>query len=252
MTTKIAVNPWIKYSHPNTRVRLRLFCFPYAGAGASIYNAWQNNLPPEVEVCSIQLPGRENRLKEAPFTEISFLTQTLVSILRPHFSTPFAFFGHSMGSLLSFELTRQLRRENAPSPVHLFIASRRAPQVLPSTAPMYSLPEPALIEKMRLVNGTSEAILQNSKWMQLLLTILRADLELCETYEYTPEAPLNCPISAFGGYQDGAVSQDDIAAWNVQTCNSFKLQMFVGNHFFLHNARVNILQAISQDLLPYL
>ncbi|BAZ21951.1 thioesterase [Kalymmatonema gypsitolerans NIES-4073] len=252
MTTTIAVNPWIKYPHPNPQARLRLFCLPYAGAGASIFNAWPNNLPPDVEVCPIQLPGRESRLKEAPFTQILLLAQTLVSVLRPHLNIPFAFFGHSMGSLLSFEVTRQLRRQNAPIPVHLFVASRRAPQVLASTPPMHLLPEPAFIEKVRLVNGTSEAILQNPKWMQLFLPILRADLELCETYTYTPEAPLNCPISAFGGYQDGVVSQDEIAAWSVQTCSSFTLRMFSGNHFFLHSARVPLLQAISQDLIPFL
>jgi medium-chain acyl-[acyl-carrier-protein] hydrolase len=252
MTATNTATPWIKYPRPNAQARLRLFCFPYAGSGASIYQAWPNNLPPEIEVCSVQLPGRENRLKEPAFSQISNLIQTLASVLRSQMNIPFAFFGHSMGSLLSFELARQLRRQNAPSPVHLFAASRRGPQIPAKTGPTYLLPEDEFIEKMRFVDGTSEAILQSPKWINYLLPILRADLLMCETYNYTDEEPLNCPISAFGSYSDQVVSQEEVTGWNVQTNNLFKLQMFSGNHFFLHNARTDLLQAIAQDLIPFL
>jgi medium-chain acyl-[acyl-carrier-protein] hydrolase len=252
MTATTDATSWLKYPRPNSQAKLRLFCFPYAGAGASIYQAWPNNLPPEIEVCSVQLPGRENRLKEPAFTEISNLTQTLASVLCSQMSIPFAFFGHSMGSLLSFELARQLRRQNDPIPVHLFVASRRAPQIPATTGPTYLLPEDKFIEKIRFVDGTSEAILQSPKWINYLLPILRTDLRMCETYNYTDENPLDCPISAFVSYGDRVVSQEEVTGWNVQTNNLFKLQIFSGNHFFLHNARTDLLQAIAQDLIPFL
>jgi medium-chain acyl-[acyl-carrier-protein] hydrolase len=248
MLTATEVNSWLNFPHPNSQAHLRLFCFPYAGTGASIFNNWWHNLPSEIEVCTVQLPGRENRWKEPLFASLLPLVETLVPILKPYLQLPFAFFGHSMGALLTFELARELRRQNLPTPVHLCVASRRAPQVLASHPPMHLLPTDEFIEKVRFVNGTSEAILQSSKWTNFLLPILRKDLGLCETYTYTDEAPLNCPISAFGGNSDRVVRLDEIAAWQVQTSSNFKLRMFAGNHFFLHQEREPLLNAIAQDL----
>ena len=239
---------WIKLYHPNPQARQRLFCFPSAGASASLFRVWAEKISSEIEVCSIQLPGRENRVKESLFTDISLLVQELAPILRPYLDLPFAFFGHSMGALLCFELAHKLWQQYNLNTVHLFVASRRAPQILASTPPLHQMPESVLVEKLRSINGTPETLLQNRKWREFFLPILRADLSLCETYTYTPNAPLNCPISAFGGFQDSAVSIPQIKAWSQQTCHSFTLKMFEGNHFFLNDAQSSLLQTISQDL----
>src|SRR3954471_14708509 len=113
----IATNPWIKIvSKPG--VRLRLFCFPYSGTGALAFRTWQTNFPAEAEVCPVQLPGRENRFKEAPFTRLAPLVNALADALTPYLDLPFAFYGHSLGSLVAFEVARKLRSRGAPQPVH--------------------------------------------------------------------------------------------------------------------------------------
>lgn len=248
MTTTLTLNSWVTCPKPNPQARLRLFCFPYAGGGASIFRTWPDDLPAQIEVCPVQLPGRESRLKEPPFTRLLPLVQTLAQVLHPYLNMPLAFFGHSMGALISFELAHQLRRQYSLDPVHLFVSGRGAPQIPDLEPPIHHLPEAAFVEELRRLNGTPESVLQNAELMRLVLPILRADFAICETYVHSTQEPLDCPISAFGGLQDSEVSYDSLAAWRDQTNSSFTLKMFPGNHFFLHSARSLILSAVSQDL----
>lgn len=253
MTTRLSFNSWITCPKPNPQARLRLFCFPCAGGMASAYKLWPNNLPADVEVCSVQLPGRGSRLKEPPFTRISALVQTLVPILRPYLNIPFAFFGHSMGGTVGFEIARQLRREDNPGPVHLFACSCPAPQIPILSPPIHMLPESAFVAELRhRYNAIPQTILENNELMQLFLPSLRADFAIIDTYVNTTEKPLDCPISVFGGLQDRAISYDALEAWRNQTRSSFTLQMFPGDHFFLHNTKSPFLQALSQQLYPLL
>ena len=248
MTSTPMFNSWLPYARANARTRLRLFCFPYAGGSASIFRMWSAMLPPEIEVCAVQLPGRENRVRELPLTQLNLLIQVLTEAFLPYLNMPFAFFGHSMGALVSFELARQLRRQNYPTPLHLFVSAHRAPQIRNFSPPIHQLPETLFVEKLRLLNGTASEVLEDDELMQLLQPTLRADFAICETYSYTTEDPLVCPISAFGGLYDDEVSYNDLAAWHEQTSSLFTLHILPGNHFFLHNLREPLLGAISKDL----
>lgn len=240
-------NSWVKCPNPNPHAYFRLFCFPYAGGSASIFRTWSDNLPSYIEVCPIQLPGREDRLKEAPFTHISPLVQTLTQVLRPYLSIPFAFFGHSMGALISFELARQLRAQQEPSPVHLFISGRRAPQI-PDRNLIHTLSEHEFLEELRHLNGTPKQVLENSELMQLLLPILRADFSICETYTYLSEPALDCSIFAFGGIEDSRETYDLLESWSAQTRSFFSLQMLPGDHFFLYASQQLLLEMLSHKL----
>lgn len=246
-------NAWICYHQPNPRARLRLFCFPYAGGSASIFRLFAEQLPVEIEVCPVQLPGRESRFMEKPFSHIEQLIIELHAALLPYLDMPYAFFGHSMGALVSFELARSLRRENhVTGPLHLIASAHRAPHI-PNTSPLiYQLPETQFLEELRRVNGTPEEVLQNRELLQLLLPLLRADFELCETYTYKQEQPLNCSISAFGGLQDQEITYESMQAWNIHTSKSFIIRFFAGDHFFLNGNQTDLLTAISQDLHEYL
>lgn len=135
------------------------------------------------------------------------------------------------------------------SPVHLFVSGHRAPQVPDRDPPIHALPESEFLQELRRFNGTPQAVLENAELMELLLPTLRADFAVVETYAYTPEPPLNCPIAAFGGLQDREVSGDELEAWREQTNASFVLEMFPGDHFFLHSAGSLLLQSLSQKLL---
>lgn len=243
---------WLPYRKPNARAQLRLFCFPYAGGGASLFRTWANDLPPEIDVWPVQLPGRESRMREAPFWRVRPLVAALASALWPHLAMPFAIFGHSMGALVAFELARYLRRQQGPRPVYLFVAGFRAPQI-PDPHPMYhQLPDDGFVAKLRDLEGTPEEVFQHAELMQLLLPVLRADFAVAETYVYTPEEPLECPITIFGGIQDHEARQAALAAWCTQTRASCNLHMLPGGHFFLQTAKTSLLQTIAEDLRPIL
>lgn len=232
---------------PNPQSRLRLFCFAYAGGGATIYRSWASLLPREVELCAIQLPGREERIKDMPFTRLSPLIDHLTLAIQPYLTKPFAFFGHSMGALVSFELARSLRGVST-TPSHLFASAHRAPQVPDPNPPIHQLSEEKFKQELLELNGTPRSVLENDELMQVLVPILRADFAVCETYAYTPGAPLDCPITVFGGLADHEISLADLEAWRIQTRRAFQLHMLEGDHFFFHSSKERILQIVNQEL----
>ncbi len=248
MTAATAYNSWIAFRRPNPQARLRLFCFPYAGTGAAMFRSWPDRLPAYVEVCPVQFPGRGTRLMETPFTRLLPLVEALGQALVPLLEKPFAFFGHSLGALVGFELARQLRRQSGVQPVRLFVSAARAPQLPPRHRPIHALPEAQFLEELRRLNGTPGEVLEHAELMQVMFPILRADFAVYETYAYSSEPPLPCCISSFGGLQDQRVSRDDLDAWREQTSASISMRMFPGDHFFLNTAQPLLLRALSQEL----
>jgi medium-chain acyl-[acyl-carrier-protein] hydrolase len=244
----LAAPAWITRPRPNPHAQLRLICIPYAGGSASVFRTWPDYLPGEIEVCAVQLPGRENRLGEPPFTELAPLLTTLAQALRPYLDRPFVLFGHSMGAIISFELTRLLRRQYDIQPEKLLVSGRRAPHMPYREEPIHQLPTPEFLQQLRQFDGTPAEILENPDLVRMVMPILRADFAICETYEYTPEVPLDCPIAAYGGLRDRWATYDDLFAWQMQTNDAFSLQMLPGNHFFLNGSRWLLLQAVAHEI----
>ncbi len=250
MERKEPLSPWIQYRQPKSEARLRLFCFPYAGGSASVFRSWSEGLPPQIEIWPVQLPGRERRLSERPFERLDPLVEALMEALLPYLTPPYAFFGHSMGALLSFELTRALRNAGVSTdPLRLCVSAHRAPQLPPTYPPVHDLPEPLLVRELRRLKGTPEEVLQHPELLQLLLPLLRADFAVCETYTYTHQAPLACPITAFGGLRDEHVPREALEAWRDQTHSSFGIHCFDGGHFFLKEQQEPLLRILARDLL---
>lgn len=239
---------WIKYPQLRPQAPWKLFCFPHAGGGASFYRRWQTALPDHLELCLVQPPGREERLSDEPFTRLSGLVESLLPQLIPEFDRPFLFFGHSLGGLVAFELTRALQRQQRPIPEHLFISACRAPQIPDLNPPIHRLPDDKFIARLRQFNGTPEAVLNRPDFMQQILPGLRADFAILETYFYASSAPLPCSISVFGGEHDPQASKADLEAWEHQTQNLFQLRLWPGDHFFLIEQYPALLEIVARSL----
>jgi surfactin synthase thioesterase subunit len=229
--------------------RVRLLCFPYAGGAASAFRPWGDVLPPDIEVHAVQLPGREWRLKEEPFRRVEPLVEALLGALDPLLDRPVAFFGHSLGALVAYELARGLRRTGRPVPAHLFVSAYRAPHLPQTEPPLHDAPDEVFRTSLRTLDGTPEELLGNEELMALVLPTLRADFELSDRYEHVPEPPLTTPISAFGGLGDLVTPRERLEPWAEHTAAAFKLRMVPGGHFFVHESRDLVLRAVFQDLM---
>ena len=241
-------NAWITCPVPNPAARLRLFCLPFAGGGATIFRTWARALPPTIEVCPVQLPGRENRLGESPYTDILPLAQTLARQIRLYSQKPFAIYGHSMGALLAFELTRILQRQNAPLPLTLFLAAHRAAHLSPRRAPLYALPDEELIQALRRLGGLQDEVIEDRELLDILLPTLRADLTLCDRYGFSSDTPLNCPFQLYAGRDDTEVPPEDMHSWSEHSTQSSSLHIYSGGHFFLRSDSDALMQEIAGAL----
>jgi medium-chain acyl-[acyl-carrier-protein] hydrolase len=230
---------------------MRLFCFSHAGMGASAYRLWPAALPVEIEMVAIQLPGRESRLRDAPYTSIASIVTALESTLPEQLAIPFAFFGHSMGAVVAFETARALERSGRPVPTHLFVSGRRPPRIPDPEPPMHTLPTAEFIaELQRRYGGIPAEVLEHADLMELLLPCVRADITALETHEFTPGPKLQIPISAFGGTHDVRTPRAHLEAWREETSAKFRLREFPGEHFYLTSQREALLADIVATTAP--
>lgn len=229
---------------------MRLFCFPFAGGSASAFRSWPDTLGNHIEVVAIQPPGREGRFSEPPLREIDAALVCIRDAIRPLLDRPYAFFGHSLGSILAFETARLLRRDGLPQPRRLFVSGRRAPQVPLGRRPFHNLPDQELVDEIRKLSGDANGLFDSEEMRTLLLPIARADFALHDTYVHREEHPLDVPISVFGGLDDLTTSDENLRAWQAQSALPIRLAMLPGRHMFIDTARDDLLHAIASQLAP--
>lgn len=235
----------------NPEAKVRLFCLPAAGGGSLSFRDWSQHLNASVEVRPVRLPGREMRIAEDRFNEARSAAKALVEGLKSYLDLPFAIFGHSMGALLAFELTRELRRSEMPLPFSLMVSSRRAPKEPLTRELFHTLSDSDLTDVLRnrYAGGTPEVVLKEKELMALFLPIIRDDFALTDTYTYTPEEPLDCPIYAFGGESETELSETSLDAWREETRNNFQLELFPGGHFYLNAPSQSVILKKLDEIL---
>jgi medium-chain acyl-[acyl-carrier-protein] hydrolase len=162
---------------------------------------------------------------------------------------PFAFFGHSVGALIAFELSRSLRNHGGLSPEILFLSGRRAAHIPLRVSALHTLPDRELLYALETFGGFPAEVLNETELIELFLPVLRADLEVDETYVYEPDSPLSCPVSVFGGIEDRVALPDELNAWRCETTEAFTRRLLEGGHFFVDSSRTNLLAAIVEDLV---
>ena len=242
-------SPWLIRPVPQERATKRLFVFHHAGGGASSYVSWARALQHVAEVVPVQLPGRENRRREAPYRRLLPLASDLADVLRPLLDVPFSFFGHSMGAFISYEVARVLRDRHGVHPEHLFVSGFRAPHLRDEEQPIYTLPDAEFVRALcRRYDGIPSVILQDPELLSLFLPVLRADLELVETYGHYASEPLACPIYALGGEDDTRIDEERLRGWQKHTTGDFKHRIFSGGHFYLQQGAGAVHELVAREL----
>ena len=240
------MSPW--FPEIPGRARVRLFCLPYAGGAASIYREWATQLPLEIGVVPVELPGRHTRRCEPPIDDMEMLVAELADAIDPWTAQPYAIFGQSMGALVGFELARMLRQRGQPLPTHLFVAGKRAPNLPRSRPALHTLADDRLFGVLAELGGTPESVLADKALMRQLLPVIRADLAITEDYHYRPEPPLSCSITALVCPSDPEGNAIDGARWATETARRFELVCLPGGHFFIHEYRSVVLATIARTL----
>jgi medium-chain acyl-[acyl-carrier-protein] hydrolase len=234
------------YQH-NPSAKLRLFCFPFGGGNASVFHGWPGLLSKNLEVWCALLPGRGVRMAEKPITDVRMIVQELREAIPPYLDKPFAFFGHSMGALIAFELSRELQKLGLP-PRHIFFSGHPAPHLPKQGIQRHTLPADEFIENVKKLGGIPKEIADNKEALEILLPILRADIQAYETHVYEEGAILRCSASAFGGLQDADVPRDNLERWRDLVEGAFSVQMFPGDHFFVNSAKNLVTQQVAHRL----
>lgn len=241
-------DPWVERRIGKAPARFRLFCFPYAGAGAAIFRDWADALGLHLEVCSILLPGRERRHAEPALRRSQQAVEFLTPVLRPYLDMPFVLFGHSMGALLAYELARGILTSSMIEPRALFVSGRRAPFLPRRTRKIHALPREEFLAEIRALNGTPVEVFAHEDLIELILPTLRSDFELVESHAHSAEPLLSCPVVAMGGTRDPNTLPEEIDAWRSVTTGPFRSMLFEGDHFFVNSVRTRLLQTIRQEL----
>jgi len=224
---------WVRPASLSSDVRRpNVFCFPFAGGGASYYRGW-TSFGSRVAICPVQLPGREERFKERALDRMPDVVAAAAEQLAPLLQHPYAFFGHSMGALICYELVHALRVRGAPMPMHLFVSASPAPQLASEVPSMHDVPEDRFFEELGRYGGLPAEVLQHRELLALVTPLLRADLAVTGTYHYGGHPPLGIPITAFGGQSDLAAQPPLVEAWRARTAGAFACELFPGGHFYL-------------------
>lgn len=246
----MTVDRWLPLPRPVGAVRL--YCIPHAGGGASSFRPWLSALP-GVAVSPVQLPGREARFRDQTFQRMEPLIAGLTDVVMASADGPFAVYGHSVGALIAFELVRELRRREAPAPVHLFVSGSPAPEVLDEILPAdHEASDAEIVALLRRLGGTPDSLLADPALLELILPAIKADLTVRANYRYTPEAPLDLPLTLLAADNDPRATAEGMDRWRDYTTGPFEQHNVGEGHFAVYENASLAQKYLSEALRPWL
>jgi surfactin synthase thioesterase subunit len=222
-----------------------LICLPFAGAGPSFFKEWAA-LTDSFEIIAPLLPGREKRFLEEPCRDVS---QAITAILPE--VTELAgdhrravIFGHSLGAVLAYELATRLPEETGIHVEHLVVSGSPGPWT-PREQRATGLDDQGFLEQVRQFAGYDHPALNDPELRDMLLPVLRADVEMHESY-YPPRGrPLEIPVTSVRGDHDELVSREEAGEWQSATGLPLRLIEIPGGHMYLAETPGKLLRLIE-------
>ena len=225
-----------------------MFCFPYAGSGASVYRKWSTLFPIEVDLYAVQPPGRETRFSEPFVNNVPELAAAAANAIQNSTDKSLVLFGHSLGSACAYETARVLERLGR-SPELLIVSGRQCPGTPSKRIPISHLPDNQFLDQLRHYNGTPLEVLENAELMEVLLPLLRSDFALAEGYRSAPDPMLSCPLLALGSIDDEWLDIEALEKWATRTKGPFETHWFKGDHFYLNSRTQELVLIIKEKLM---
>lgn len=241
---------WIRQFHEPGADGPVLVCFPHAGGSASAHLPLSEELSAAAEVLIVQYPGRQDRLAEPALVDIRQMADRAAHALLPWRHRSLALFGHSMGSLLAYEVALRLERGWGRAPLGLLVSSRAAPSVS-SDRGVHAMDDERLTRHLAELAGTPPALLADKALLATVLPSVRADFRAVETYQDHAGHKVGCPISSYCGTKDAGVSPDNLGKWADYTTGRWTARLFDGGHFYLQSHKREVARAILDDLAAF-
>lgn len=228
--------------------KVRLYCLPHAGAIANVYKSWKKYMHNSIEICPIEMPGRGKRIN-APFYEsIEAAADDVFKMIQEDIKhMPYAILGHSMGSMIGYELCHKLNQSNCIPPIHVFFSGRKAPHIPENNRKIHNLPDEEFINEIIKLGGTSLEVFRHEELKNFFLPILRMDYRICEIYDYVDKGQLNFDLSILYGKEDDMTAAE-VIQWKQHTKKSCNIYEFSGGHFFINNLTENVVEIINRNL----
>lgn len=247
---------WLRTIVEKRDPKLRLICFPHAGGNALQFQYWADRMPTEVELVAVTYPGHWGHPGKSLHTRMEELLGALTPEIVPALNCPYAFFGHSMGALIAFELARKLRWRSQRLPQKLLVSACRAPHIPHPWRPIHTLCDTDFVSELERIGGAAPELGYDKELLAISLPVLRADFEIIETWVYRHEAALATPITAFVGFEDRWISLEGVEPWRQHTMSEFRIQTVPGDHFyrgsestFIDQVSIECLQCFA-DITP--
>lgn len=221
-----------------------MFCFPFAGGGAAAFNGWVKYFQNSVTVCPVQLPGREEKIGEIPYSDMDTLVDDLVQEIKQYDRNKIILFGHSMGAKMAYGVAKKLAEADFEIEV-LIVSGSRVPHIMEPN-PIHDLPDEEFANEISRFDGTPKAIFENKELLNFFMPMLRADFIMDETYHTSEIVKLSCPIEALGGISDKEADEETMVKWGEYAESIFNLSMFEGGHFFIREKEDEVLNKVSE------
>lgn len=230
--------------------RIKLFCLPYAGGSAMVYKSWKKHFDERIDLRPIELAGRGTRFNEPLYScaeeAVNDLYNKISGELDKH---PFAVYGHSMGTILAYELVRKIAVQTQKEPVHVFFSGRYPPFIEVEDKNVHTLPDKEFIAELKDLGGMSSEVIENKEILELFLPILRSDYKLVETYRHSGSiAKFNCDITVLNGNSDEYVEGKDMHRWKECTIKNCRFCEFDDGHFFINKYKRDVAAVINTVL----
>ena len=246
-TTANPSGTWIRRFHPAGEQSVQLVCLPHAGGSAGFFFPLSKALAPAVQVLAVQYPGRQDRYREPCIDSIPELADRVFEAVSPSAGRPLAFFGHSMGAVIAYEVALRMRRAGMAAPVRLFASGRRAPSRYREEA-VHRRSDAGVVAELRRLSGTHASVLADPEMLSLILPAVRSDYRAIETYRHNPDEILDCPITVLVGDRDPMVTLEEARDWQRHTIAPVDLHVFDGGHFFLIDQAGQVVELVAEKL----
>lgn len=231
--------------------KIKLFCLPYGGGSAVIFKDWKKYIHPSIELHAIELTGRGSRYGTPFYKSMDEAVSDICNMISKDVdSCRYAIFGHSMGSMLSYELAHKLKSLKHPAPLHIFFSGKRPPHIERRNKNIHLLPDEEFMAEIMELGGTPNELLTDKELWEIYIPILKADFKIIETYRHVEkDEKLDCNITILWGKQDHIGMISEVYEWRSYTDQGCKIHLFDGGHFFIKEFMCDVVSIINTQLL---